>query len=131
MERNRNAKHAKSELVISLALFCLVAGSCMSNYTIWESSSTDKTIYMYFVKDRFVIQTHPQWNFADFRCTDLRVSPVHLTWYQSSQSSHCTQLTSLSWSWGWIQSTDAHVLYMKLSLSAESLLLEDFRVAFL
>ena len=84
-----------------------------------------------FMKDRFTIQTHPQWNFADFGCTDLRVSPVHLTWYQSSQSSHCTQSTSLSWLWGWRQSTDEHVLYMKLSLSAESLLLKDFRAAFL
>lgn len=57
-------------------------------------------------------QTHPQWNFADLGCTDFRVSPVHLTWYQSSQSSHCTQSTSLSWLWGWRQSTQAQVLYM-------------------
>ena len=79
------------------------------------------------------IYTHPQWNLADFLCTDFRVSPVHMTWYQSSQSSHCTQSTSLCLLWGWMQSTEAHVLYIKPSSSwssPESLVFDVF-LAFL
>lgn len=118
----------KPVLVIPWALLCLAIVACTTKYSVLFGKAWPLTSFM---KDRFTIQTHPQWNFADFGCTDLRVSPVHLTWYQSSQSSHCTQSTSLSWLWGWRQSTDAHVLYMKLSSSAESLLLKDFRAAFL
>lgn len=78
--------------------------------------------------------TQPQWNFTDFGRTDLSVSPVHSTWYQSSQSSHCTQLTTLCLSWGWMQSTDAQVLYMKSSscwlMWPDSLSFDDFLAAF-
>ena len=80
-----------------------------------------------------LIYTHPQWNLADFLCTDFTVSPVHITWYQSSQSSHCTQSTSLCLLWGWMQSTEAHVLYIKPSSSwwsPESLVFDVF-LAFL
>ena len=108
-------------------------------YWTWLLHIVQNILFMSFNKSNIWcngdlwIYTHPQWNLADFLCTHFRVSPVHMTWYQSSQSSHCTQSTSLCLLWGWMQSTEAHVLYIKPSSSWSSLesLVFDVFLAFL